>query len=268
MSLDSSQEKKTLTPANLVWWRNKLLAGLFVIVPLAATLFILKLSYDAISYAFNPAVTAFVNDFRAGKPDGTSDWEPAGFIPEWMIVNDTIPFAAFFITLLFIMVMGLLVTNIVGRKLLGYIEGLLLRIPLVNQIYPLAKQVMDSIKMIAQSSSGAVPEPGDNRQVVFIRYPGMGGYLVAFQTGSFTDKNGEDFVSVFIPTAPNPITGFVLIFKASEVIQSDLSMEDAWKLLVSAGFVTPPAQLTAMPVIDKTTIAETIPAPVDTTQTD
>jgi len=96
----------------------------------------------------------------------------------------------------------------------------------------------------------------------------MGGYLVAFQTGSFTDKKGEDFVSVFIPTAPNPITGFVLIFKASEVIESDLSMEDAWKLLVSAGFVTPPTRLTTMPVFDKTTIAGTNPEPVDTRQMD
>ncbi|MEM1159233.1 MAG: DUF502 domain-containing protein [Verrucomicrobiota bacterium] len=256
----SPQEKKPPTPGNLIWWRNKLLAGLFVVIPLAATLFILKFLYTIISATFDPVVKAIVSEYRVDQPDG--------FIPEFIIYNDTIPFAAFFITVLLIMVLGLLVTNIVGRKLLEYLEVVLLRIPLVNLIYPLAKQVVDSIKLIGKSSSGAVPEPGDNRQVVFIQYPGMGGYLVAFQTGSFTDKDGQDFVSVFIPTAPNPITGFVLIFKAAEVIESDLSMEDAWKLLVSAGFVTPPAALTKMPVMDKTTRVETIPVPADIAQTD
>lgn len=255
------QEVKHHTPANLVWWRNKVLAGLFVVIPLAATLFILKFLYTIISATFDPVVKAIVKEYRFQQPVG----EPEGIIPEFIIYNDTIPFAAFFITILLILVLGLLVTNVFGRKLVEYIEVVLLRIPLVNLIYPLAKQVVDSIKLIGASSSGA-PDPKDNRQVVYIQYPGMGGYLVAFQTGSFRDKSGQEFVSVFIPTAPNPITGFVMIFKATEVIDSDLTMEDAWKLLVSAGFVTPSARLTAMPVLDKTTISGTAPAPDDTTQ--
>lgn len=255
----SSEDKKPLNPGNLVWWRNKLLAGLFVVIPLAATLLILKFLYTAISATFDPVVKAIVKDNRASLPEG-------GFIPEIIIYNDTIPFAAFFITLLFILVLGLLVTNVFGRKIWEYLEKVIVRIPLVNMIYPLFKQVVDSVKLIG-ASSGA-PQPGDNRQVVYIQYPGLGGYLVAFQTGRFKDKQGQEFVSVFIPTAPNPITGFVLIFKESEVMESDLSMEDAWKLLVSAGFVTPPSKLTTMPVIDKTTIAGTVPTPADTTQKD
>jgi uncharacterized membrane protein len=255
------QERKKLTPLNLIWWRNKILAGLFVVIPLAATVFILKLFYTAISAAFDPVVKAFVKENRVDPMGG-------GFIPEGLIYNDTIPFAAFIITILFILGLGLLVTNVFGRRLVEYLEVVLLRIPLVNMIYPLAKQVVDSIKMIGASSD--VPGPGDNRQAVYIQYPGLNGYLVAFQTGRFKDKSGQEFVSVFIPTAPNPITGFVLIFKESDVIESDLTMEDAWKLLVSAGFVTPPSKLTTMPVVDfnKTTIAGTIPTPVDTTQKD
>ncbi len=235
-------EKKSHTPSDLVWWRNKLLAGLFIAIPLAVTFKIIELIYKAISWTFDPVVKAFVKEYRIDLVEG------GGFIPNEIILNDTIPFAAFFITILFILVLGLLVTNVFGRRILEYIERALLRIPLVNLIYPLAKQVVDSIKMIG-ANSGA-PQPGDSRQVVYIQYPGLGGYLVAFQTGRFKDKQGQEFVSVFIPTAPNPITGFVLIFKESEVMESDLSMEDAWKLLVSAGFVTPPGKLTSMPVLE------------------
>jgi uncharacterized membrane protein len=228
------------------------LAGLVVVIPIAATMLVLKFLYTIISGFFDPLVKAFVKDNRDSLPD-------------FIIVNDTIPFAALMITILLIFLMGLLVTNVFGRKFLHYLENLLLRVPLVNVIYPLAKQVVDSIKRIGESATH--PEPGDNRQVVYLRYPNLNGYLIAFQTGRFKDKKGEEFVSVFIPTAPNPITGFVLIFKEDDIIESDLAMEDAWKLLVSAGFVTPLAG-EAMPSPHKTTIEGIVPAPGDTTQKD
>jgi len=239
-------------PATLIWLRNKFLAGLVVVVPIAATLLVLKFLYTIISGFFDPLVKAFVKDNRESLPD-------------FIIVNDTIPFAALIITILLIIAMGLLVTNVLGRKFLQYMETLLLRVPLVNVIYPLAKQVVDSIKSIGETANR--PEPGDNRQVVYLRYPNLNGYLIAFQTGRFKDKKGEEFVSVFIPTAPNPITGFVLIFKEDDIIESDLAMEDAWKLLVSAGFVTPLAG-EPMPPSRKTTTAGIPPMPGGTTQMD
>jgi len=160
----ASVEKKALSPAKLSWWRNKLLAGLFVVIPLAATLLILKFLYTAISATFDPVVKAIVRDNRASVPDG--------FIPEFIIYNDTIPFAAFFITVLLILTLGLLVTNVFGRRFLGYLDKLLLRIPLVNLIYPLVKQVVDSIKTIGVNT-GEMNDPADNRQVVYIQYPGL-----------------------------------------------------------------------------------------------
>lgn len=245
-------ENKRHHPLSLIWWRNKFLAGLAVVIPLAATLIILKFLYRLVSAFFDPLVMAFVENNRE-------------HLPGFLIVNDTIPFAALILTILLIVFFGLLVTNVFGQKILLFFEKLLLRVPLVNFIYPLAKQVVDSIKQISKTANH--PDPADARQVVYIRYPGLNGFLLAFQTGRFRDRQGREFVSVFIPTAPNPITGFVLIFDENDVLECDLSMEDAWKLLVSAGFVTP-LRSSVLPPATETTITGTTPPPVGTIQTD
>ncbi|MGF1679279.1 MAG: DUF502 domain-containing protein [Candidatus Methylacidiphilales bacterium] len=244
------------TPSNLVWWRNKFLTGLAVIIPVVATVLVLKFLYKIISGFFDPLVRAFVKRYRDSLPDV-------------LILNDTVPFLAFLLTVLFVVLVGLLMTNVFGRKLLLWLEGVLLRIPLVNIIYPLVKQVVESVKSIGETSNQL--DPKDDRQVVYLRYPGLNGYLIAFQTGAFRDKKGEAFVSVFIPTAPNPITGFVLIFKSADVSPSDLSMEQAWKLIVSAGFVTP--KHPSMPNegalnANKTIPVATVPMPTGNIQTE
>ncbi|MEM6820480.1 MAG: DUF502 domain-containing protein [Verrucomicrobiota bacterium] len=232
VEVGNSKKTHKTGPGNLVWWRNKFLTGLVVIIPAAATFYILKLLYGLFIAFFEPLVKLFVSAFRESLPNS-------------MVLNDTIPFASLILTILFIILMGLLVTNVFGRTLVHYFENILLRVPLVNIIYPLVKQVVDSVKSIGETAGQLNPE--DSRQVVYVKYPGFNGYLLGFQTGRFVDKDGVSFVSVFIPTAPNPITGFVMIFKEVEVMESDLSMEDAWKLLVSAGFVTPLSGKIGMP---------------------
>lgn len=214
-------------PASLAWWRNKLLAGFFVAIPLVVTFIILRFLYRLISGVCDPIVTAVVAIYR-------------GSIPDFLIITDvngreTIPGAAFFITIAVILALGLLATNVFGNRLIQLIERGLARIPLVNLIYPLLKQVMDSIRDIGSSK-----ENFKNRPVVYVRYPGIRGYFIAFQTGHFTTIDGREMVSVFLPTAPNPITGLVLLIDAADVIESGLSLDTAWKVIVSAGFVIPP----------------------------
>ncbi|MEO0453786.1 MAG: DUF502 domain-containing protein [Verrucomicrobiota bacterium] len=214
----------------LAYWRNKFLAGLFVLLPLLATIWVLRFLYKIFSGTMEPLVAGFV----------TANHESIADIflsPGPREGTYTIHGLALFITVCIIFAIGFLVTNVFGRRIVQYCESVLERIPLVNIIYSLVKQVMDSVKSISESADRL--EESDNREVVYVRYPGVNGYLIGFQTGKFQNKKGEDMVSVFIPTAPNPITGFVLVFEARQVIESDLTMESAWKLLVSAGFVTP-----------------------------
>jgi len=251
----SSGDQKKWELLSAVWWRNKFLTGLAVAIPMAATLFVLRFLYKVISGVTEPVVIQVVTTYHEQLPGLVLI---AGPRPDTF----TIPGVALLLTILLIGLLGLLVTNVFGKKILGWLEYLMNRIPLVNVIYPLAKQVVDSIKAIGEAANG--PVPGDSRQVVYLKYPDLNGYLIGFQTGRFSNQQGEEFVSVFIPTAPNPITGFVLIFKEEEVIESDLAMEDAWKLLVSAGFVTP---LSKFPTPNKTTTARKVPASNDTRQT-
>jgi len=214
------------SPAHLAWWRNKLLAGFFVAIPLVVTFVILRFLYRIISGVCDPVVIAVVSVYRQS-------------IPNFLIITDvngkeTIPGAAFFITLAVILALGLLATNVFGSRLILLLERGLARIPLVNLIYPLLKQVVDSIRDIGNSK-----ENFKNRPVVYVRYPGIQGYFIAFQTGRFTTADGTEMVSVFLPTAPNPITGLVLLIRARDVIESGLNLDTAWKIIVSAGFVLP-----------------------------
>jgi uncharacterized membrane protein len=241
---------------SLRWLRDKLLAGLFVIVPVVVTYWILNFLYRVVSSLTEPAVTQFVRLFRDS-------------IPNLLVMTgrhgvETIPGAALVMTLLVVVVVGLLVTNVFGRRILHWLEGLLQRIPLVNVIYPVAKQVVEALKVMGEAEgAGADPKP-----VVYLKYPGMSGYLLGFQTGRFRDSGGVMRVTVFLPTVPNPITGFVLVFDERDVVLSDLTYDEALKMVVSGGLVVPGhlrapgGTARALPA----TGAAEVPGPADTTR--
>ena len=238
----------------LAWWRNTFLAGLFVVVPVGITFWVLRILYYLIASFTEPLVQHFVSQHRG-------EW-----VPEWMIAEIpataskaaalTIPGAALIFTLLLILIIGLLVANVFGKRLVLYIEKGIDRVPLVNVIYPVTKQVVDSLKTI-----GATNEDFSNKPVVYLKYPGITGYLLGFQTGRFKDSDGKMMGSVFIPTAPNPLTGFVLIFEESAMLRSNLTMEEAWKLVVSAGLIVPHGIVPAPSAYKATT---TSPSPEST----
>ncbi|MDR2462240.1 MAG: DUF502 domain-containing protein [Verrucomicrobiales bacterium] len=249
----AAQEK--LTVKSWTWWRNTFLAGLFVVVPVGITYWVLNLLYRLIAGFTEPLVRSFVSQYRGE------------LVPEWLAVESgkggyTIPGAALIFTLLLILFVGLLVANVGGKRLVAWVEKVIGRVPLVNVIYPVTKQVVDSLKTI-----GATNEDFSNKPVVYVKYPNLSGYLLGFQTGRFKDANGLEMMSVFVPTAPNPLTGFVFVFEASALLRSNLSMEEAWKLIVSAGLIAP-AGAVPVPTAYKTTPAIPIPAPADTTRTE
>jgi uncharacterized membrane protein len=246
-----AQEK--LTIKSLVWWRNTFLAGLFVVVPAGITFWVLRVLYYLIAGFTEPLVQTFVSQHRGE------------LVPEWMIVTTksggiTIPGAALIFTLLLVLLIGLLVANVFGRRLVVYVEKVIDRVPLVNVIYPVTKQVVDSLKTI-----GATNEDLSNKPVVYVRYPGLEGYALGFQTGKFKDNEGRQMAAVFIPTAPNPLTGFVLVFEENALLRSNLTMEDAWKLVVSAGLIAPHGIVPA-PSAYKSSTTAPIPAPAGTRQ--
>lgn len=141
------------------------------------------------------------------------------------------------VPLLGILLIGLMARNIVGRWLLEFGEGTLLRIPLAGSVYKTLKQLLETF--LRDNSQRF-------RRVVLVEYPREGLYSVGFVTGevgpSLQSELEERLLSVFIPTAPNPTTGWYTLVPESSVRDLDLSVEDAFKTIISAGIVNPDAR--------------------------
>ncbi len=143
------------------------------------------------------------------------------------------------VPLLGILLIGLMARNIVGRWLLEFGEGTLLRIPLAGSVYKTLKQLLETF---LQGNATRF------RRVVLIEYPREGLYALGFVTGVLGSSLAADFdqtmLSVFIPTAPNPTTGWYAVVPESSVRDIDLSVEDAFRTIISAGIVSPDERTT------------------------
>ena len=121
--------------------------------------------------------------------------------------------------------------NIIGKKLINYGESLLDKVPIFRQIYKGIRQILESF---------AAPNRTGFMQVVLVEFPRDGMRAIAFVTNELEDVTGEKMISVLIPTSPNPTSGFLQIVKEKDVIRTKISVDEALKMIVSAGRMTPP----------------------------
>lgn len=146
-----------------------------------------------------------------------------------------IPGTGAVLTLLMIFLTGLLATNFIGQKLVHWWERLLARIPVVNSVYNAVKQVSDTLFS---------PNGNAFRKAVLVRYPHQGSWTIAFLTGQpggdVVNHLDGQFLSVYVPTTPNPTSGFFLMMPAREVIELDMTVDEALKYIISMGVVAPP----------------------------
>jgi uncharacterized membrane protein len=158
---------------------------------------------------------------------------PKSVRPETLF-NRYVPGVGIVLTIAVIFLTGFLTSNFIGRQLVAIWESLLARIPVVKQIYGGVKQVSDTLF----SSQGQA-----FRKALLVRYPHEHSWSIAFQTGHPGGEVGkhltEDHVSVFIPTTPNPTSGFFLILPRKDVIELDMSVDNALKYIISMGVVSP-----------------------------
>lgn len=192
---------------------NRLLAGIAFAIPLVVTYWVLSFGYGLVTGLSDPWLTAFGVDF---------------------------PGAGFLITLLAFIALGFMAAHVLGRRMLDRFEGLMLSIPVVGSIYSGAKQVLQTIQGVGSG-------PKSKRPVV-VEYLMPESYLFGFATGNFTEaQTGRTMTTIFVPTAPNPTTGLIIAVPSEKVRECDLSMEEATKMLVSAGLVTPARSLSIAP---------------------
>lgn len=180
------------------------------------------------------AITAWVLVLIVGTMDQSLRLLPEAIHPRTVLGFD-IPGVGAILTLLIIFLTGLLAANFIGQRLVAWWELLLARIPVVNSIYHSVKQVSDTLF----SSSGNA-----FRKALLIEYPRRGSWTIAFLTGQpggevLRHLDGEH-VSVYVPTTPNPTSGFFLMLPRTEVIELDMSVDTALKYVISMGVVAPP----------------------------
>ncbi len=198
--------------------KNDLIAGLLVVIPLATTIWL------------STVVSRFVLAFLTSIPKQLNP-----FITLNPLLQDLINLAlGLTVPLLGILLIGLMARNIVGRWLLEFGEGTLSRIPFAGSVYKTLKQLLETF--LRDNSTRF-------RRVVLVEYPRKGLFSVGFVTGlvgpSLQPELDEPLLSVFIPTAPNPTTGWYTLVPESSVKDLNITVEDAFRTIISAGIVNP-----------------------------
>ena len=193
--------------------RKYLIAGLLVWLPLAATVIVIKLLIELL----NKTILLFPPELQPETLFGIS-------IPGFGII----------IGILILILTGIFAANLFGRKLVGLWEAILERIPLVRTIYSTVKQVLETL---FSSNSESF------RRVVLIEYPRKEIWSLGFQTNealtAAREASGKDLVSIFVPTTPNPTSGFIVMLPAEDITQLDISVEDGFKFIISMGVIVP-----------------------------
>ena len=189
--------------------RNYFFTGIVVLVPIGITLYITKF-FISISPKLIP-----------------SNINPNNYMPF------AIPGLEIFLSVIFITLIGGLSLSFIGRKILQIFNDLLKKIPILRTIY----------SAIGQMAEFLAPKRGKKKTVVLIEYPRKGSWAVGFATkdnkGEISKKTNRNLVNVFVPTTPNPTSGFLLMFPKDEVIYLDMTFEEASKFIVSAGTSNP-----------------------------
>jgi uncharacterized membrane protein len=185
--------------------RAQFVAGMLVVVPVAATVLILVWLFNSIDNILQPIVRA--------------------------IYGDEIPGVGFGATLVLIYLAGVVARNVVGKKLIKYGDSLLARVPVLRMLYFGIKQILESFSYTSKSNF---------MQVVLVEFPRKGIWTIGFITNEITEGGGVKLINVLIPTSPTPTSGFLQIVREEDIVRTSLSVDDALKMVISGGAMTPP----------------------------
>ena len=192
--------------------RNYFISGLLFWVPLALSVVVIKFFLE------------FVNKLV-----------PTKYLPETLFnLNTDFPGSGIVLVLIVILITGVIVSNLLGRKLVELWERILHKIPGFRNVYKVLKKVSDTIFNTSTESF---------RKAYLIQYPSKGIWVIAFQSGDYKGEAesiiGEGMINLFVPTTPNPTSGFFVMMLKKDVFELDMAVEEAFKIVISAGVVSP-----------------------------
>ncbi len=189
--------------------KHYLITGLLSILPIALTYWIILKLFQFFS---NPGAKIVAIIFKKHVPQ---------YIPE---------LAGFILTISFIYLTGLLISNVLGKQIYVWLENILSRIPFVNTVYRTIKQITSHLS-------------GPNRQafkkVVFIEYPRRGIWTIGMVTGESRNESGQFYYHIFVPTTPNPTSGYLLYIPKKDTRRTEMSIEEGMKIIISGGMLAP-----------------------------
>jgi len=182
------------------------LAGILTAIPLVATYFVLRFLFVSLDGIFQPIIKFFL--------------------------GRTLPGVGLVALIILVYLLGLIAANVIGRTLIRWFDVAMSRAPVIKYIYSAAKEVVDSFRRLS-----GVPF----KKVVIVEFPKVAMYSLAFVTGKPVDFKGQNKIPLFIPHTPNPMTGYLVLLSPEQIIDTDLSIEDAMKMVLSGGLLSPEA---------------------------
>ena len=186
--------------------RKHFLAGILVVVPLVIAVLILVWFFTAIDDVLQPIIKG--------------------------IFGRQIPGLGFGVAIVLVYIVGVIASNFIGKRVIRFGESLLERVPLFRQLYTGAKQGV-------QGLSGAGVDKAAFREVVFVEFPREGMKTVALVTNELLDKSGKKLLTIYIPTAPIPTSGYFEIVTEDKVTRTDISVDEAMRMIISSGMIMP-----------------------------
>jgi len=196
--------------------RRKMIAGLLVVFPIFITFVVIKFLFTMIGGILSPVVIKTVGFF--------------GFSPNSKIDEFVITSVAFVLTFLALYSIGVIATNFLGKFIINIFETILHNVPIIKNVYTSSKKLIEIISL---------PTTQSFKRVVIVEYPRVGMKVFAFVTGGVKTQDSTELSSVFIPTTPNPTSGFLIYLPERDIEETDLTIEEGMKLIVSGGILVP-----------------------------
>lgn len=220
-----SAQPRRLWPAARALLRTRIVAGLLTVIPIWVTWVVVKFVFDTMKAATEPLAQSVAEAvLKANKdlvPQTVQDYK------EWLV-----PVWAVLLTLFLLYLLGLLTASVFGRRMILLVEKIFGKLPLVKTVYNACKQI------VVTFGSG---RSADFKRVVLVEFPRPGMKCIAFLTSVMRDVDtGRLIANVFISTTPNPTTGYMQILPLDEVCETDWTVEETVKLLMSGGILSPP----------------------------
>jgi uncharacterized membrane protein len=182
------------------------LAGILTAIPLVVTYLVFRWLFEALDGIFQPAIIFFI--------------------------GRSLPGAGLVAVVILVYLFGLMATNVIGRRLVRWLDAIMCRAPVIQYVYTAARQVVDAVRGLQQ-----VPF----KKVVIVEFPKVGMYSLGFVTGKAIDFRGQKKIPVFIPHTPNPMTGFLVLLSTEDILDTDLTIENAMRMVLSGGLLSPEA---------------------------